>query len=200
MAFLKTLVFLGAVYSKVLAIKAPLPGYGVADLAWNIHLAPGETPINLNGTIEQITSQMNDINPRWVQDLEARKPLPVDAAHVQARDQYLKFYCGGPYGWWYAETSHIKEGIKYLSKVPGKPRSGPGPKKCARVSCSYLAAIWWCNDKSEDIELSSFAEIADAARIIVEKCPMGIFGQYVRGQAFLPADWNVIVRRDTDSC
>ncbi|KAG6222350.1 hypothetical protein E4U34_001494, partial [Claviceps purpurea] len=132
MAFLKTLVFLGAVSSKVLAIKAPLPGYGVADLAWNIHLAPGETPINLNGTIEQITSQMNDINPRWVQDLEARKPLPVDAAHVQARDQYLKFYCGGPYGWWYAETSHINEGIKYLSKVPGKPRNGPGHKKCTR--------------------------------------------------------------------
>lgn len=90
---------------------------------------------------------MKEISPRWVQDLEARKPPPVDAAHVQARDKYLRFYCGSkPYDWWYAETSHIKEGIDYLSKVSGKPRSAPGPGKCTRVSCSYLAAIWWCND------------------------------------------------------
>lgn len=42
----------------------------------------------------------------------------------------------------------IQEGISHLRGVNGKPRNGPGPGNCGRVSCSYNSAIWWCNDVS----------------------------------------------------
>lgn len=47
-----------------------------------------------------------------------------------------------------AISSRIKEGIRYLRGVNGKPSNGPGPGNCGRVSCSYNSAIWWCNDVS----------------------------------------------------
>lgn len=61
----------------------------------------------------------------------------------------------------------IKYGVEYLRKVKGTPGQGPGPvcpdtfpnqfqmnfcllirsqASCGRVSCSYHAAIFWCND------------------------------------------------------
>lgn len=45
-----------------------------------------------------------------------------------------------------AKCDAINNGISYLFKVVGSPSEGPGPGACARVSCSYKSAIWWCND------------------------------------------------------
>lgn len=42
----------------------------------------------------------------------------------------------------------IEDGIDYLRHVPFQPTNGPGPGNCGRVSCSWNAAIWWCNDVS----------------------------------------------------
>lgn len=42
----------------------------------------------------------------------------------------------------------VKQGIEYLGTVAGTPTEGPGPGACGRVSCSYGAAIYWCNDVS----------------------------------------------------
>lgn len=47
-----------------------------------------------------------------------------------------------------ASSYRIKQGIEYLGTVPGSPGQGPGPGSCGRVSCSYGAAIYWCNDVS----------------------------------------------------
>jgi hypothetical protein len=38
--------------------------------------------------------------------------------------------------------------VRYLRRVQGRPRNGPRPGNCGRVSCSYKSAIWWCNDVS----------------------------------------------------
>lgn len=57
---------------------------------------------------------------------------------------YSSHYCGEPRGW--AAVDTIKDGLKHLYGVEGEPRNSP--KSCGRVSCSYGAAIYWCNDVS----------------------------------------------------
>lgn len=42
-------------------------------------------------------------------------------------------------GWGRCSTNRVQQGIYYLGDVPG-------PGSCGRVSCSYNAAIYWCND------------------------------------------------------
>ena len=64
----------------------------------------------------------------------------------------------------------VTDGIGYLRRVKGKAVLSPGPSSCARVSCSYNAAIWWCNDNKNQFTLDSFNTIADCAQVIVNVC------------------------------
>lgn len=58
-------------------------------------------------------------------------------------------YCNIPGG--HTSGWRVKQGIEYLGTVAGTPTEGPGPGACGRVSCSYGAAIYWCNDVSFDL-------------------------------------------------
>ncbi|KAG6003456.1 hypothetical protein E4U54_000680 [Claviceps lovelessii] len=204
MVLLKTLLFLGAVSSQALAVEAPISGYSVVDLAWDIELAAGNDPVNFTGTVQQVQAQLKELNPRWAQDLVKKQPAAVgghDDAHLLARDEPLKVYCSSlAEKWHYAETSHIKEGIEYLYGSSGKPKNGPGPGACARLSCSYRSAIWWCHDNNSEFELDGYKDVAYAASAIVEKCARGWQRAVVKGQAFMPGNWNVVVRHDMASC
>ncbi|CCE33765.1 uncharacterized protein CPUR_07691 [Claviceps purpurea 20.1] len=152
MAIFKALLFLGVVSSNVFAIEAPIPGYDIETLGRNVHLDPrdgGDSPITLSDTIEQGTSKVKKVNPRWARDLEMRKPLPDNEPRCTAtREWPCKVDCiddlqGEP--WYRADLLFVREGFDYLMKHSGKPKLGPGPDKCERVSCSYKSSIWWCN-------------------------------------------------------
>ncbi|KAG6056029.1 hypothetical protein E4U17_002564 [Claviceps sp. LM77 group G4] len=201
MAIVKALLSLCAVSSVVFAIEAPIPGYDVETLAWNVHLDPRDDPITLSGTIEEVTSKAKKLNPRWARDMEKRKPIRNDGARLQARDWAYRVDCVDGNRWKMAGSAQIKEGLDYLSKISAKPKIGPGPGKCSRVSCSYHAAIWWCNDKSTGLELDSFKEIVSSATSILDHCTYyGATFDLVGGQAFMPDHWNVIIREDKDHC
>ncbi|KAG5965496.1 hypothetical protein E4U57_004079 [Claviceps arundinis] len=112
-----------------------------------------------------------------------------------------KIECADEKRWKKAYRWYIQDGLTYLSKLRAKPKMGPGPGNCSRVSCSYEAAIWWCNDNSEKLELNSFQEIADGASSILDQCiSYGLVMDRAGGQAFMPGNWNVIVRQDKDHC
>ncbi|KAG6244468.1 hypothetical protein E4U24_005104 [Claviceps purpurea] len=201
MAIVKALLLLGAVSSHVFAIEAPIPGYDVETLDWNVRLDPRDAPITLSGTVEEVTSKAKKLNPRWARDMAKRKPARDDEAHLQARDWAYRVDCVDGKRWKKAMLSSVQEGLDYLSKLKAKPKIGPGPGKCSRVSCSYAAAIWWCNDKSTDLELDSFWEIFSSATSIIDQCTdYGAPFSWVGGQAFMPDNWNVIIREDTDHC
>ncbi|KAG6246171.1 hypothetical protein E4U23_004826 [Claviceps purpurea] len=206
MAIVKALLFLGVVSSNVFAIEAPIPGYDVETLGRNVHLDPrdgGDSPITLSDTIEQGTSKVKKLNPRWTRDLEMRKPLPDNEPRCTAtREWPCKVDCFALYEgpWYHANLLFVREGFDYLMKHSGKPKLGPGPDKCERVSCSYKSSIWWCNKSSEPKELPSFKEIVRIARTILNYCvkydpDMDLVG----GQAFL-TDWSVIIRQDSENC
>ncbi|KAL3442667.1 hypothetical protein BJX65DRAFT_286260 [Aspergillus insuetus] len=101
-----------------------------------------------------------------------------------------------PEDYWEASRETIAEGIAYLRGVSGQPSAGPGPGACARVSCSYASAIWWCNDDPAGKTLDSFSSIADGAQYIYDNCHTGGYDGVLSGQVFHSTDWNVIVKRE----
>lgn len=61
--------------------------------------------------------------------------------------------CTAQAQWAEANLDPIYDGIKYLRKVKGQTNIA-GNKHCDRVSCSYSASIWLCNDVSAMAQLS----------------------------------------------
>ncbi|KAK3349568.1 hypothetical protein B0T25DRAFT_519759 [Lasiosphaeria hispida] len=98
--------------------------------------------------------------------------------------------------WPTAERDVIDEGMQYLRGLGGNPRLGAGPGTCSRVSCSYNAAIYWCNDNTAEYTLDNFGRIADAAHFIAYNCEYDFNGKgrfYTSGQVFFKKHWNVYI-------
>lgn len=139
--------------SQITASPFPLEsrgigGYGVEELQWQIQVFPGQ-PSLLNGTIQDVVSQALSINSAFALASSSEAGVPgihswFDCDHSWYDTQVIcnKFPT--------ANQDRIKQGIEYLLRLPAddRPTNGPGPGKCGRVSCSYNAAIWWCNDVS----------------------------------------------------
>lgn len=71
--------------------------------------------------------------------------LLTSCEHTDSESQ-SRFDCipvaGQP--WDKAQKQYIQDGIKYLNKVKGS--CGAPVNKCVRVSCSWIAGIYLCND------------------------------------------------------
>ncbi|OGM47429.1 hypothetical protein ABOM_002527 [Aspergillus bombycis] len=170
------------------------PGYGVEDLEWSVQLTESDDPINVKGTVEDVVTELSKQNPSAEAQIRARGKAKQS---LMKRADPTGYYCGEPFT--PVSSASISRGIEYLQGVPGKPVNGPGPGNCGRVSCSYNAAIWWCNDNTESKTLDSFAEIANGAEKLLHWCyhwEEGKLGSFVGGQAFYADNWNVIVRKN----
>lgn len=134
---------------QVFGLQAPIEGYGVVDLEWEVEVSPGGPVQKFNGTIERVHEELVKLNPNWDADYALEAP-----AHGEKRDILVEranfkdsaYFCGGR--WPETDSIWIGYGIDYLRRVSGKPSNGPGPGNCGRVSCSFKSAIWWCNDVS----------------------------------------------------
>ncbi|OAQ60323.1 hypothetical protein VFPPC_10740 [Pochonia chlamydosporia 170] len=177
-----TLVLSAVMATGVFGAEAPIPGYGVDVIQWNVEVAPGQTEV-LNGTVQEVYAHALQINPKFTL---AKSP--------DARDIHQKrnVHCGN---WPLADKGRIQEGIHYLRGVPGAPRNGPGPGNCGRVSCSHNSAIWWCNDNTTPKTLDNWHWIANSAQHIINTCGPSVGS--VSGQNFEDGNWNTIVRGDS---
>lgn len=128
---------------------------------WEIEVFPGEAPVVLNGTVEEVMHEIGNLNPDLADSIHAEAVADMEAMAanigteatdaLQKRTDFhgSKTICGGgSYGWRSCRDATIQSGISYLRKLKGRPGASPGPGACGRVSCSYDAAIWWCNDVS----------------------------------------------------
>lgn len=112
------------------------------------------------GPIEKVVSELVKINPTYLQDYKipnatearmnrANNPRSVDGfeqrSSLEARDKF-GFTPSCTHRWTPCDAWIISDGVIYLRGVKGKPKNGPGPGNCGRVSCSYNSAIYWCND------------------------------------------------------
>jgi hypothetical protein len=201
MMFGKLFAVLSIAVAVGVALEAPLPGYGVEEVLWQVQSHPGKPHITLNGTVEEVYSQLLEINPNYETDFGTidqrverlkRDDYPVEVTtprDLTKRDNTVCWNFQATIVW------PINSGITYLRGVPGQPTNGPGPGNCGRVSCSYESAIWWCNDNPTPKTLPSFNTIADAAQTILNDCitwkSIGI-----SGQRFHDDKWNAVVTGD----
>ena len=142
------------------ANTAPIQGYKVVDLTWEVETTPGGPTVQLTGTVQQVHEQLLQINPHYERDFNITYETP---SALVAASSNLASRSGHPHmndalgkrgghtecnNYGDADYLAILDGIQYLRHVPGTPANGPGPNNCGRVSCSFQSAIWWCNDVS----------------------------------------------------
>jgi hypothetical protein len=169
-----SLIFILAGLATLAAAVAPVPGYTIMTdpISWRIDdITPGSSHI-LNGTIEQVRTQILAINPDFVfaaappprasdfntshslsgicnnetgADLTSSTPAASATASSLTGRNAGDFYCDiFPNAYCY----YIADQIEYLYGVAGVPKNGPGPGNCGRVSCSWDTEVLWCNDVS----------------------------------------------------
>ncbi|KAF6790352.1 hypothetical protein CMUS01_16276 [Colletotrichum musicola] len=229
LAGLASLSQVSAVPSEPVARRA-FEDYGIEVLEWEIQAFESGPMLTLNGTIEEVNSQVLEINP----DFEFNEPSESELAALYDASAFEKRtdFSGSHYmcdtrDWMPCYLSRIKKGIAHLRGTSGRPKNGPGPGNCGRVSCAGRSAIWWCNDVSlppfhlpvfldvlwmlitgtapsqdrSTKELGAFGSIADGAQYIADRCQLesGLKAK-VAGQVFHKTNWNVIVRYDSDNC
>lgn len=120
---------------------APLEGYEVVEFGWEVQASPEGPLYHINGTIQDVVQYLKEVDPTYeVPELPGAE-LESRRGSVQSRQ--LRIDC---FNYPVAKGNDIQDGINYLMRVGGQPSNGPGPGACGRVSCSYNAAIWWCND------------------------------------------------------
>ncbi|KAH7303410.1 hypothetical protein B0I35DRAFT_498380 [Stachybotrys elegans] len=195
-----TITILAALASA--SVTSPIEGFEVQEASWAIEIEASKPPVIFNGTVEQVMAQLEVDYPETAA-LAVNNVLSVATASAKTsaiasngltkRDHTICLNFPR------AEVRYIDDGINYLRGVPGRPWLPAGPRVCARVSCSYNAAIWWCNDNNWRVDLGSYSDIANAARLITDECKYFTYsaGWVTSGQRFHNDNLNVIVRGDS---
>ncbi|KAK4199256.1 hypothetical protein QBC40DRAFT_203085, partial [Triangularia verruculosa] len=202
------LAFSKAVYSSPTPANDLLAGYRIVPMQWDFPIdltAPDSTTVTVNGTIQEAIAQMEASYPGWNATYHARlmensllAPTRTSPMNAVLTETPYTFSCKTDSNLM-PETSDIAVGIAYLRRQPGTAKNGPGPNECGRVSCSYDAAILWCNDNTYEKEVQWNA-IADGAQFVCDKCRVkkGTDATteewYVNGQASFGDKWRVVVQ------
>ncbi|OBS29562.1 hypothetical protein FPOA_03500 [Fusarium poae] len=190
----------------VLAVDSPIDGYGVMIPEWEVEVTSGSTMV-LAGTIEKVHEKLLQMNPNWNEEYNSTQNSAGNGKrdsniHLFSRNVFsgAEYKCGGTLP--ECHPTGIATGIDYLRSVKGKPKNGPGPGNCGRVSCTQNGAIWWCNDNASSKTLDGFGDIADGAEYLGKKCTRwgwenGSYKAFLSGKAFHEDNWNVIVQKDS---
>lgn len=143
------------------AAASRFDNFTVVDITWDVEITPGGNTTNVTGTIQTIYDEMVKINPNFMAHYPPKSPIHNRTLYTRStstgydpcapsNNNITDWNCnlGSNSGVIWCSTGIIKEEIKYLRGISGKPRNGPGPSECGRVSCEWSAAIYWCNDVS----------------------------------------------------
>ncbi|ODA79175.1 hypothetical protein RJ55_04767 [Drechmeria coniospora] len=198
---------LPALVLALAALTLAAPGHGAPNMAggftgrlpegteetpvvWDVQAFPDGPTLTLNGTVQSVHDQLRAINPNYEGDFDDH-PLEKRTDWTGAGILCDRNLFGGTRPKGYAEA------IRYLRRLRGRPRMGPGPRKCGRVSCSYLTAIWLCNDTAEEKRLESWNSVVSGIEAIWNKCNPSQCC-YRGGQIFHWTHWNIMMT--SDSC
>ncbi|KFY95103.1 hypothetical protein V498_03520 [Pseudogymnoascus sp. VKM F-4517 (FW-2822)] len=163
-----------------LGLATPLAERNYVVPSWEVEVTPGGEKVILDGTIQEVHAQLVKLNPKWNEDFNFQPSAPLTSANVDKRtlfDASMRHNCLKPH--LFAATPTIKEGIRYLRGVKGRPSTNTGPA--------------WCSRDPKGKTLESFGSIADGAQSLIQMCSNH---GGVGGQVFHPTNWNVIVKKD----
>ncbi|KAJ0152142.1 hypothetical protein CTA2_252 [Colletotrichum tanaceti] len=163
--------------------------------------------LSLRGTVEEVAAQMRGLGATFDADDDDDEEEDylgkVATPAVERRAVFTNEEATLCHNFGEGNRSAVHVGIKFLRTMGGRPQNGAGPANCGRVSCRHDTGIWWCNDAEDSKELASFADIADGAQRVLDKCldkqdaKQGE-GMTVSGQAFHKDGWNVVIRGGDD--
>ncbi|KAF3762554.1 hypothetical protein M406DRAFT_264296, partial [Cryphonectria parasitica EP155] len=163
--------------------------------------------LSVTGTIQDVFASIQQADPDTAtsiqEHIEAKMNTTQSVADInlssspaeETGDIPTNYYCNVP-GWSQCSISSVFTGMYYLDGISGHPTNGPGPGNCGRVSCSYDAAIWWCNDNSVSKTLDYFGMISGGVADVLKHCEDSLASK-VKGQQFFNDGWNVIVREQS---
>jgi hypothetical protein len=139
-------------------LVSPLEGYEIVEPVLEIEVVPGQPPVAFHGSVQDVLLQLETDYPDFAAKThdkitailetvaeEGEAPPPPETSPavpegLTKRDHNICFT------WPNGKEVRMRENIGYLYGVPGRPWLAPGPRVCARVSCAWNAAVWWCND------------------------------------------------------
>ncbi|KAL4917803.1 hypothetical protein BDW62DRAFT_201359 [Aspergillus aurantiobrunneus] len=165
---------------------------------WEIAPTPDATPSTLTGTISELHAQLRALNPNYDSDWNdpepqpQSQPSPDNGLALSPRSPDHDVDCWDHAVEWGVPVKGVKEGIETMRGFRGHPYLGAGPGECARITCSWNSAIWWCNDNLKPKRLPSFDNIADGAQVILDHCTDN--RETVVGELNHADKWRVIVR------
>ncbi|KAI9172170.1 hypothetical protein HJFPF1_01663 [Paramyrothecium foliicola] len=120
-------------------------GGDVVPLSWAGQIEEGGRVWEFNGTAEEILLQILTINRNYVpvrHPLQQGKDTLVLPASFKRADPVID--CNPSDSWFYAAVSQLAREARYLQSL-GDATCSADAGKCARVSCSYNTAIYFCN-------------------------------------------------------
>ncbi|KAL4918149.1 hypothetical protein BDW62DRAFT_68589 [Aspergillus aurantiobrunneus] len=137
--------------------------------SWEVAPYPDADPIILNGTIQQVYAELQQINPNYDEDWEGvEEPEAEDDSPVlEKRSHDLECWDARRWG---VSPEVMGDGIRYLRKLHGRPYLSAGPNECFVVSCSWDSPIRWCNDDTAPRYLPSYTNIAEGVEVIMRYC------------------------------
>ncbi|TQN64056.1 hypothetical protein CSHISOI_11364, partial [Colletotrichum shisoi] len=166
---------------------SPIQGHGIFIPRWVVPSPDGSgKTLSLRGTVEEVAAQMRGLGATFDIDDEfgkiATPPIERRAVFTDEKPTLCHNFGEG-------NRTAVHMGIDYLRTVGGRPQNGAGPANCGRAKSSK--------------ELESFADIADGAQRVLDKCLDKLDakegdGKTVSGQAFHKDGWNVVIRGGDD--
>ncbi|KAH9904833.1 hypothetical protein F4778DRAFT_780009 [Xylariomycetidae sp. FL2044] len=165
------------------ASKGYLPeGYVAAPIQWSGFEAVGVDKV-FNGTVQQVEAQIQQINPSFKIIDTSGNITTVSARDDQPPSHNRHHQCNT--GGFYSAIAHrIEQGINYLRALPPDAMCGNMPHACGRISCSYDAAIWACNDNDHDVTYPCRVFAEYAAEVYNECTELIQNGYRTRGRGF----------------
>ncbi|KAK6211383.1 hypothetical protein QIS74_10647 [Colletotrichum tabaci] len=180
---------------------SPIQGHGIFIPRWLVPSPDGSgKTLSLRGTVEEVAAQMRGLGATFDIDDDFGK---IATPAIERRAVFTDEKPTLCHNFGEGNRTAVHVGIDYLRTVVGRPQNGAGPANCGRVSCRHDTGIWWCNDAKSSKELESFADIADGAQRVLDKCLDKLDakqgdGKTVSGQAFHKDGWNVVIRGGDD--
>ncbi|KAI1075520.1 hypothetical protein F5B20DRAFT_585116 [Whalleya microplaca] len=172
--------------------------YTLSNITWTGAVFEGGSNETFTGTsLQDIEAQIQAVNPSF----DWANKNSTDESYKTANEGYYgEVRCNIP-GYKAAVSTHILEGIDYLSRLTGDctagPADGSGKGNCGRVSCSWNSAIFYCNDNLEP-HTEPCNAFATYAHDVLFTCWQRIHytSTWTQGQQFGPSNFNVVVGKD----
>ncbi|KFY98016.1 hypothetical protein V498_01752 [Pseudogymnoascus sp. VKM F-4517 (FW-2822)] len=113
----------------------------MTDMTYIGPITPGGSNYTLVGDAKGVYDQILQLNPSYnITDFN----IPPPPRDLELEERSVKaIHCDATPN--YAPNNYIRDGIKYLNSL-GAGYCCAGPNTCRRPSCSWDAAIYFCNE------------------------------------------------------